>query len=84
MDSPEFLAEICRILAKFSLAVDLFEKNEHHVSLAVHSNTPFIGGNGEEDQEDLHAQHQDLQHAIRELGEYGSVEVSLQSLLKST
>ena len=41
--SPEFLAQICTILKKNKLAVDLFELNEMHVSLAVHSQTPFVG-----------------------------------------
>lgn len=75
VESPEFLAEICKILARWSLAVNLFELNECHVSLAVHSKTPFIKGAGAEDQEDLQTQHQDLQNAIRELKEYGAVEV---------
>jgi len=75
VESPEFLAEICKILARWSLAVNLFELNECHVSLAVHSKTPFVKGAGAEDQEDLQTQHQDLQNAIRELKEYGAVEV---------
>ncbi|KAK4692167.1 aspartate kinase, partial [Lecanoromycetidae sp. Uapishka_2] len=75
VESPEFLAEICKILARWSLAVNLFELNECHVSLAVHSKTPFIKGAGAEDQEDAQTQHQDLQNAIKELKEYGAVEV---------
>ena len=75
VESPEFLAEICKILAEFSLAVNLFELNECHVSLAVHSKTPFIKGAGVEDQEDLQSQHCDLQHAIESLKEYGAVDV---------
>ncbi|KAL6718816.1 hypothetical protein ACLMJK_003050 [Lecanora helva] len=75
VESPAFLAEICKILAEYSLAVDLFELNECHVSLAVHSKTPFIAGNGAEDQEDIQNQHHDLQQAILHLKEYGSVDV---------
>ena len=75
VESPEFLAEICRILARWSLAVNLFELNECHVSLAVHSKTPFIQGAEAEDPENLETQHQDLQNAIQELKEYGSVDV---------
>ena len=75
VESPEFLAEICKILAKWSLAVNLFELNECHVSLAVHSKTPFVKGADAEDQESLEIQHQHLGHAIQELREYGSVEV---------
>lgn len=75
VESPEFLAQICTTLARWSQAVDLFEKNETHVSLAVHSKTPFIKEKGEKDQEDLQNQHQDLQHCIKELGNYGRVDV---------
>jgi len=93
VESPEFLAQICTTLARWSLAVvsylvpdhssrdkanrsqDLFEKNETHVSLAVHSKTPFIREAGEKDKEDLQNQHKDLQNAIAELGNYGTVDV---------
>ena len=75
VESPEFLAKICKILADYSLAVDLFELNECHVSLAVHSQTPFIAGNNAEDHEDIQSQHLDLQRAIGQLKEYGHVDV---------
>lgn len=75
VESPEFLADICKTLAKYSLAVNLFELNETHVSLAVHSQTPFIEGAGAQDQEELQNQHQTLQDAIEELKLYGSVDV---------
>lgn len=75
VESPEFLADICKTLAKYSLAVNLFELNETHVSLAVHSKTPFIKGAGAEDQEELQNQHHDLQNAIEELKSYGTVDV---------
>lgn len=75
VESPEFLAEICKILADYSLAVNLFESIETHVSLAVHSKTPFIKGRGAEDQEDLQSQHHDLQQAIGRLVKYGAVDV---------
>lgn len=75
VESPEFLAEICKILARWSLAVNLFELNECHVSLAVHSKTPFIKGAEAEDPDDLQTQHQDLANAIQELKEYGAVDV---------
>lgn len=45
----------------------------------MHSKTPIIKGpadrGGEQDAEDLLNQHKDLQHAIEELSEYGSVDV---------
>ncbi|KAL2043975.1 hypothetical protein N7G274_003495 [Stereocaulon virgatum] len=75
VESPEFLAEICKILARWSLAVNLFELNECHVSLAVHSKTPFIKGAEAQDPDDLQIQHQDLANAIQELKEYGAVDV---------
>ena len=75
VESPDFLAEICKILASYSLAVNLFELNECHVSLAVHSKTPFIKGSGVEDQEDRQNQHRDLQQAIEKLKKYGAVNV---------
>ncbi|KAL8729238.1 MAG: hypothetical protein Q9166_004859 [cf. Caloplaca sp. 2 TL-2023] len=74
VDSPEFLAQICKILAGNSLAVDLFEKNECHVSLAVHSKDTFVrtshgGENKYQTQESY------LQKAVTELEEYGVVDV---------
>lgn len=79
VEDADFLAQICKILASWSLNIDLFEKNQFHISLAVHSKTPIIKGpedrGGEQDAEDLLNQHKDLQHAIEELSEYGSVDV---------
>ncbi|KAI4284327.1 MAG: hypothetical protein L6R38_001482 [Xanthoria sp. 2 TBL-2021] len=74
VDSPSFLAQICKILAENSLAVDLFEKNECHVSLALHSKGIFVptshgGENKFQTQENL------LQKAVTELEEYGVVDV---------
>ncbi|KAL8647657.1 MAG: hypothetical protein Q9226_006347 [Calogaya cf. arnoldii] len=62
VDSPSFLRQICEILANNSLAVDLFEKNECHVSIAVHS-------------KDTKTQGDRLEKAVKELGEYGAVDV---------
>lgn len=79
LEDAEFLAQICKILASWSLNIDLFEKNQFHISLAVHSKMPIIKGpeeqGTEQDAEDLLNQHKDLQHAIEELSEYGSVDV---------
>ncbi|CAD6574392.1 MAG: Aspartokinase [Alectoria sarmentosa] len=61
VEDADFLAQICQILASRSLNIDLFEKNQFHISLA--------------DAEDSLSQHKDLQHAIEELSEYGSVDV---------
>ena len=79
VEDADFLAQICKILASWSLNIDLFEKNQFHISLAVHSKMPIIrgpeDGGGEQDEEDLLNQHKDLQSAIEELSEYGSVDV---------
>lgn len=75
VESPEFLAEICKILAEFSLAVNLFELNECHISLAVHSKTPFIKGAEADDQEDRQNQFLHLHKAIEKLKLYGTVDV---------
>ena len=75
VESPEFLAEICKILANYSLAVNLFELNECHVSLAVHSKTPFVKGAEAEDQDDIQSQHRDLEQAIEALKDFGTVDV---------
>ncbi|KAL8907684.1 MAG: hypothetical protein Q9207_001252 [Kuettlingeria erythrocarpa] len=74
VDTPAFLARICNILATHSLAVDLFEKNERHISLAVHSKSSFLfttrGGENKYQIKD-----RDLQEAVKELEEYGLVDV---------
>ena len=46
-----------------------------HVSLAVHSSTPFVRQDGEEDNEDLMKQNRDLQRCIHELGALGTVDI---------
>ncbi|KAL8703908.1 MAG: hypothetical protein Q9201_002920 [Fulgogasparrea decipioides] len=79
VDSPIFLAQICTILSNYNLAVDLFEKNECHVSLAMHSKTnPNYLGTvtpGREDGKYPQIQDTDLKDAVRELEEYGVVDV---------
>lgn len=74
VDSPSFLAQICTILAQNSLAVDLFEKNECHVSLAVHSKSSLLSASpGGENKYQI--ENTDLINAVRELEEYGVVDV---------
>ena len=73
--SPEFLARICATLDKYALQVDLFELNEMHVSLAVHCKTPFIMEAGRMDDQETKSQIRDLELCIKELGEYGTVNV---------
>ncbi|KAL8871991.1 MAG: hypothetical protein Q9174_002297 [Haloplaca sp. 1 TL-2023] len=89
VDSPFFLAQICTILSNHSLAVDLFEKNECHVSLAVHNNkisyrTPDTKDNaGKEKSKYYQIQDQDLKSAVRELEEYGVVDVVFERAILS-
>ena len=73
--SPEFLAKICGKLSEHSLSVDLFELNECHVSLAVHSRSAFITMTGKKNQEEIESQHLNLLNAIEDLKKFGSVEV---------
>ncbi|KAI4171188.1 MAG: hypothetical protein LQ343_004394 [Gyalolechia ehrenbergii] len=74
VDSPSFLAQICTILAQNSLAVDLFEKNECHVSLAVHSKSSLLSTTrGGENKYQI--ENTDLINAVKELKEYGVVDV---------
>ena len=49
--------------------------NETHVSLAVHSKTPFITMRGKRDTQEVAMQHQHLHSAILELQDLGVVEV---------
>ncbi|KAL8652486.1 MAG: hypothetical protein Q9210_002647 [Variospora velana] len=74
VDSPSFLAHICHILATHSLAVDLFEKNECHVSLAVHSKSSLLSTTHAGENK-YQIENKDLQDAVRELEEYGVVDV---------
>ncbi|KAL8932936.1 MAG: hypothetical protein Q9211_006047 [Gyalolechia sp. 1 TL-2023] len=74
VDSPSFLAQICTILARNSLAVDLFEKNECHVSLAVHSKSSLLSTTHSGENK-YQIENTDLINAVRELEEYGVVDV---------
>lgn len=75
VESPEFLAKICLILAKNAMSVDLFEKSETRVSLAIHSQTPFISSGNDDAESRYETEHTDLAKAIRELDELGQVDV---------
>ncbi|KAL8931956.1 MAG: hypothetical protein Q9216_007012 [Gyalolechia sp. 2 TL-2023] len=74
VDSPSFLAQICTILAQNSLAVDLFEKNECHVSIAVHSKSSLLNTTHSGENK-YQIENTDLINAVRELEEYGVVDV---------
>ena len=59
---------------RHSLAVDLFEKNEMHVSLALHSQTPFPStGDGAANTPKM--RHKDVENALKELELLGEVTV---------
>lgn len=73
--SPAFVIQICEALRKWHLELDLFELNEMHVSLAVHSSSPLITDLGETDQGDKQDQDRDLSACVKELENYGSVDV---------
>ncbi|KAL9043351.1 MAG: hypothetical protein Q9214_003458 [Letrouitia sp. 1 TL-2023] len=75
VESPEFLAKICLILAKHAMFVDLFEKSETRVSLAIHSQAPFVSSGNDDGESRYETEHTDLAKAIRELEELGQVDV---------
>ena len=57
------------------MAFDFFKLDEYYVSLAVHSQTPFIKEVSAEGQEDIQSQYPGLQQPIGELKDYGTVDV---------
>lgn len=70
--SHGFFAKIFSTLDKWRLSVDLISTSEVHVSMALHSESALLSGGGED--EPLIADH-DLGGAIRELREYGTVDI---------
>lgn len=99
LDSPGFLAKICNIASLHGLAIDLIEKSECHVSLALHNNRPVVspssslsssissshddivdtainpGSRSGEIRNKYQIQDENLRVAVKELEEYGSVDV---------
>lgn len=71
VQDADFLAKICTILASWHLNVDLFEMNQFHISIAVHSRVSIIGLSKDQRED---SGDQDLQNAIIDLGKYGEVE----------
>ncbi|PSN71595.1 aspartate kinase [Corynespora cassiicola Philippines] len=67
-----FLMNIFSILDKWHLSVDLISSSEVHVSMALHSESALLSGEGEDE---YSIQDQDLQGAINELSELGAIDI---------
>lgn len=70
--SHGFFARIFSTLDKWRLSVDLISTSEVHVSMALHSESALVSGAGEEEKEIVD---HDLQGAIEELQQYGTVDI---------
>ncbi|KAL9614943.1 MAG: hypothetical protein Q9167_000585 [Letrouitia subvulpina] len=57
------------------MSVDLFEKSETRVSLAIHSQTPFVSSGNDDAESRYKTEHTDLQKTIGELEDLGQVDV---------
>ncbi|KAF2474168.1 aspartate kinase [Lindgomyces ingoldianus] len=67
-----FLMNIFSILDKWHLSVDLISSSEVHVSMALHSESAFLSGGGEDE---YRIQDDDLHGAITELGDLGTIDI---------
>lgn len=70
--SHGFFARIFSTLDKWRLSVDLISTSEVHVSMALHSESALVSGGGEDEKKIVD---QDLQGAIEELRQYGTVDI---------
>ncbi|KAI4124888.1 MAG: hypothetical protein LQ347_005563 [Umbilicaria vellea] len=70
--SHGFFARIFSTLDKWRLSVDLISTSEVHVSMALHSESALVSGAGEDEKEIVD---HDLQGAIKELQQYGTVDI---------
>ncbi|SLM39034.1 aspartokinase [Lasallia pustulata] len=70
--SHGFFARIFSTLDKWRLSVDLISTSEVHVSMALHSESALASGAGEDEKEVVS---HDLQGAIDELQQYGTVDI---------
>lgn len=70
--SHGFFARIFSTLDKWRLSVDLISTSEVHVSMALHSESALVSGAGEDEKEIVD---HDLQGAIEELQQYGTVDI---------
>jgi aspartate kinase len=67
-----FLMSIFSILDKHGLSVDLISSSEVHVSMAIHSESALLSGNGEEE---LKIEDEALQGAVDDLSRWGDVDL---------
>lgn len=70
--SHGFFARIFSTLDRWRLSVDLISTSEVHVSMALHSESALVSGAGEDEKEIVD---HDLQGAIEELQQYGTVDI---------
>ncbi|KAI4134550.1 MAG: hypothetical protein LQ347_001425 [Umbilicaria vellea] len=70
--SHGFFTRIFSTLDKWRLSVDLISTSEVHVSMALHSESALVSGAGEDEREIVN---HDLQGAIEELQQYGTVNI---------
>lgn len=70
--SHGFFAKIFSTLDKWRLSIDLISTSEVHVSMALHSEAPLYDGDGEDE---YRITNRDLEGAIEELKEYGTVDI---------
>lgn len=68
-----FLMNIFDTLDKWHLSVDLISSSEVHVSMALHSESAMLSGGGAEE---LQIQNADLEGALRDLKQYGEVDLA--------
>lgn len=70
--SHGFFAKIFSTLDKWRLSVDLISTSEVHVSMALHSESPLVTGNGDDEKQTID---NNLQGAIDELKKCGTVDI---------
>ncbi|KAF2203422.1 aspartate kinase-like protein [Delitschia confertaspora ATCC 74209] len=70
--SHGFLMSIFSILDRWHLSVDLISSSEVHVSMALHSESGWITGSADDEYSILD---EDLQGAINELGDLGTIDI---------
>lgn len=67
-----FLMNIFSILDRWHLSVDLISSSEVHVSMALHSESALLSGDGEDEYK---IQDKDLQGAVNDLGQLGTIDI---------
>ncbi len=71
--SHDFLANLFVTLRKWRLSVDLISISQIHVSMAMHSESPLVTGDGEDDEKEII--NDQLRGAVTELKEYGTIDL---------